>query len=757
MIGSQRVMKLATVARRFTCHLTGLTRRSVAVVVGLLCLVALAGAADAQTHPRLTKPGRYPVRIDSAPAGATVYIDKKEYGAVGVTPWETKLLAESYTIILELDGYESGQKTIKIARSRRRQDTFIPLVKKLDPPRIDVRADADGAVFGASVMLDGQAQGSAPVLITTTPGRHLLELKKEGYEPFSSWQEVKVNEKVTVTPVLRPVAKPKLGTIVVEADVPDAAVLLDGNPVQGTTPVVITDVIEGLHVIEVRKEPALPWKQTVQVIAGAQAKVRAELKATLGGQGGTIRVLSNVAGAKVFLDGTEMGAVPVDITDVKPGEHVLEVKAPGYQDHDERVTINAGQAMVLKLDLNPEAGKADVGTLKVVSAVPEAEVFIDGAAIGKVPQEKQIPRGDHFVVVKLPGFKTFEQKIRLEAGQTLTVSADLRAVGRLRVVSDPAGADVMINGISVGVTPIDLPEVEVGKTIVTVQKAGFRKWEEVLDIKGGANEIRQANLKVAGKTDDELKAEQRGLSSFGAVTLPRGRSTVDLGIGYPYFLETKITVGAGKMSSFGFDAGVGVRSLGARQEIGLGIRLQVADKAPFSAAVFGDLWWGSKLFDDSKRNGATFNAGAVASLTAFTHVTVSGRLYLNMWSDRHCPERLTSAQGEAATFDGDPITVCQEYSNASTGVQPQLTPADIARAEDLTGEEGNGFFSRDGGVRLMMSAIAEIALKQRWNGWFVLEGAPFQSERALFTDMFTAPMLKTDYVTYARIGATYKF
>jgi hypothetical protein len=220
-------------------------------------------------------------------------------------------------------------------------------VKKQDPPKIDVRADADKNVFGATVTVDGQPQGQVPVVVSTTPGRHLLELKKEGYDPFSSWQEVKVNEKVTVTPVLRPVAKAKTGTVVVEADVPDATVLLDGNPVQGTTPVVIPDVIEGLHVIEVRKEPAMPWKQTVQVIAGAQAKVRAELKATIGGQGGTIRVLSNVAGAKVYLDGTEMGAVPIDIKDVKTGEHVLEVKAPGYQDHEERVTMNAGGAMVM--------------------------------------------------------------------------------------------------------------------------------------------------------------------------------------------------------------------------------------------------------------------------------------------------------------------------------------------------------------------------------------------------------------------------
>ena len=730
-----------------------LLRRSIAFAFGLLFLVTLAAPADAQVHPRLAKPGKYAIRLDSAPPGATIYIDRKELGAVGVTPWETKLLDGTYTLILELEGYEPAPRTVKIVRSRKRQDIFMPLVKKVDPPRIDVRADADSAVFGATVSLDGQAQGSAPVVITTTPGRHLLELKKEGYDPFQSWQEVKVNEKVTVTPVLRPIAKAKVGTVVVEADVPDAQVFLDGNAVQGTTPVVITDVIEGLHVIEVRKEPALPWKQTVQVTAGVQAKIRAELKATIGGQGATIRVLSNVAGAKVFLDGVEMGAVPLDVKDVKSGEHVLEVKAPGYQDHEERVTVNAGQAMVLKLDLNPEAGKADVGTLKVVSAVPDAEVFIDGAAIGKVPQEKSLARGDHFVVVKLAGFKTFEQKIRLEAGQTLTVSADLRAVGRLRIVSDPAGADVMINGVPVGVTPLDLNEVEVGTTIVSVQKEGYRKWEETIDLKGGSNEIRQANLRVAGLSDLELLAQQRGLSSFGARTLPRGRSTVDIGLGYPYFVEAKITVGAGRMANFGFDAGVGLRSLGSRQEIGLGVRLMMVDNDPFAVALFGDLWWGSKLFDDSKRNGATFNAGAVASLTALTHVTVSGRAYFNIFSDRHCPERNSATN----TFDGDGIDICDRYNNSLTGMGEGLTADEKTRVEALTGEAGPSFFTRDGGIRLMMSAIAEVALKQRWNAWFVLEGAPFQSERALFVDTFSQPMLTTDYATYLRVGATYKF
>jgi PEGA domain len=730
--------------------------RFAALLPAALVLFALVGTAAAQSHPALSG-GKYKVKIESAPPGGTIYIDRKEDGAIGVTPWEGKMKSGSFLVIIELDGYQIAQKNLKVARTRKLQSSFVPLVKKVDPPRIDIRADADQNVFGATVYLDGQSQGSAPVLLTTVAGRHQIQIKRDGFDTFESWVDVKDNDKNTLTPVLKAIAKPKLGTVVVEADVPDAEVYLDGNKQTGTTPLVLTDVVEGLHVLEVRKEPAVPWKQTVQVQAGQQTKIRAELKATFGGQGGTIRVLSNITGAEVFIDGTSMGKVPIDIKQVKGGEHVLEVKAPGYQTHEERVTINDGQSTVLKLDLNAEAGAGGKGTLKVVSPVPDADVFIDGAGIGKVPQEKAVGRGEHFVVVKLIGYKTFEQKIRLEEGQTLTVSAELKAVGRIRVLSDPVGAEVLINGLPQGVTPLDLNEVEVGTTIVLLQRAGFQPWEQTLNLEGGKTEVLSATMKLEGMSDSQLSAQQRGLASWGARTLPRGRSTVDLSIGYPYLFDGRITVGAGKMAKMGFDANVGVRTMLARSEIGLGGRLMLVDHDPFSAGVFTNLWWGSKLFDDSKRNGATFDLGGVASLTAFTHVTVSARAYLNFWSDRHCPELKTT---DPTMFDGSAIDTCVKYLHRAGGPTPAadgFTIDQAKRVEDLTGETGNDFFSRDGGARFMTAVNAEIAIKQRWNLWFMLEGAPFQSERALFVDDFTAPMLTTDYNTYARIGTTYKF
>jgi len=708
----------------------------------------LASAAFAAPCPN-TSPGRYPVKIDSAPQGANVYINDKTC-LVGTTPWSGKLSKATYIVIIEQNGYESSTKTFNVAAVRKTQELFIPLVKKADPPKIDVKIDADPkGMANAIVWIDGENKGPAPVTITTSAGRHQVQIKKDGYETYESWITATENNTATLLPQLKEIAKPKYGTVVVEADVPDAEVYIDGNKHPDNTPALISNVIEGPHVIEVRKPPSLPWKQTIQVTADKSTKVHAELQATMHGGVGVVRVLSDAQGARALLDGTDMGPVPVDIKDVKAGDHIVQVKAPGMQTGEKHVTVAAGSSQIVKFDLNPEA-PSDQGTLKVVSMVPEAQVFIDGAAVGKVPVDKKISAGEHPVVVRLEGYKQFETKARGGAGQTVTVQATLKPVGRLRILSTPAQATVMINGLAAGKTPLD-QEVEVGETVVRVEMPGFQPFEQTLTIEGGKTQTLSRELAIAGLSEAELSAQQRGLSSFGARTLPRGRSTVDFSAGYPYFLTGRINVGAGKIAKkFGFDAGVGVRTMLARNELGLGGRMMLADADPFSAGVFTDLWWGSKLLDDSRRNGFTWDIGAAASLTALSHVTITGRVYAEIWSDRHCPTLKTSGTG----FDGTPLSICTQYQNNTLSMDERLRINKL-----LTGSETGTWdpTSRETGIRLITSVIAEIAIEQRWNLFGLLEVAPFQNERALFTHEFSHSMPETDYDLYLRLGTSYKF
>ncbi len=724
-------------------------RLSRIAALALVFSVAFVTAAAAECP----KTGRYSVKIDSAPQGAAIYIGDKTC-QIGTTPYEGKLNKATYTVIVETAGYETATKQFVVAALRKQQELFVPLVKKADPPKLDIRVDADPkGMAGATVMLDGEIKGQAPIVVITTAGRHQLRIQKDGYEAFENWYTTTENNTQTVMPTLKEIAKPKYGTVVVDADVPDAEVYIDGNKHPDNTPAVIQNVIEGLHVIEVRKQPALPWKQTVQVTANQQTKVRAELQATLNGGVGVVRVMSDAQGARAFIDSTDMGPVPVDIKDVKAGEHIVQVKAPGMQTGEKKVTVAAGSSQIVKFDLNNETA-GDSGVLKIVSMVPEAQVFIDGAAVGKVPQEKRVSAGEHPVVVRLDGFKQFEQKVRVEAGQTVTVQATLKPVGRLRILSTPSTSDVIINGIPVGKTPLDT-EVETGEAVIRIENAGFQPFEQTLQIEGGKTQTLSRELMIAGPSEQDLVLEQRGLSSYGARTLPRGRSTVDFSVGYPYYLDARVTVGAGRIShKFGFDANVAVRTLLARTELGLGARAMLADNEPFSVGAFTQLYYGSKLFDNTARNGVTWDVGLIASLTALSHVTISGRLYLDVWSDRHCPGMATSTTTTGTPFDGDAVSVCKYfYNNAANTTDPT-----IQRVTKLTGwTQPSDVFGRENGVRLMASIVAEIAVYQNWNVFGMLEGAPFQEERAFFTNEFAKSMFDTDFNLYFKLGLSYKF
>lgn len=715
--------------------------------IAVLILVSVPAVdAGAQVVPRPDKPGRkYRVRIDSAPQQAAVYLDDEKYGIVGYTPWSGRIERGQWKIILKKDGYEIATRVVDIKRTRRVQEIFMPMVKRIEPGVVEVRADADKNAFDAEVWIDGQLQGKVPLTVKLDDGRHLVELKKDGFERFSQWVGIEQGERVTINPMMRS-SKKEVGSILIDADVAGAEVYLDGNKHTDATPTLIPNVPAGPHVIEVRKEPALPWRQTVQVVAGETFKVTANLKATLGGQGGNIRVLSNVKEAEVFLDGDSVGKAPIDIKDVAPGEHVIEARAPGYRTKQERVKVSAGSATVLELDLNT-AGS--VGTLKVVSPVPEATVFIDGEKIGNVPQSRQIAAGEHFVVVSKPGYQTLEKKLRIDEGKTVTITAELRAVGGLRLLSNPSGAEILIDGQPIGKTPMVSEDISVGEHIVTMRLEGYYDAEEAVSIEGGKVGVVNATMKMidTGPTAAERAREQKGLTSFGARTLSRGRSTIDFGGGFPYFMEGGITVGAGKIGGqFGFDAGVLFRSYLTKNELAVKARLNLFDRSPFSMGLFGMAGGGTSLFDDSKRYSAFADAGAAVSLTGLGAVTVTGRAYLNMWVDRHCPEPV----GGSFSSETEPVDTCIAYLGGTLPAQ------DKAQLDEILGGEDE-IFSKDVGARIMTSFIVEIALRQRWNIWLLVEGAPFQGERAAYTDYFYAPMFERDPGTYFRMGGTYKF
>jgi hypothetical protein len=735
-------------------------------------MLLLAQVARVQAQPGCpnAKAARvqYSVKIDSTPPGASIYIDADTCSPVGTTPWTGKLNPGALTVIIKAPGYITETKTFNVAKLRPVQSLVVALKVQ---PRIEVRADADKNMVGATVFVDGQANGqvSGPVIVSSTVGRHLVEIKKDGFEVFSQWVDLTTTPSVVLTPALKEI--PKFGTITVDADVPDAEIIIDGTKHPDNTPASITNVREGVHVIEVKKN-GQSWTKTIQVVANQAVKVRAELTAGVG----VIRVMSDTPGARAFIDGIDKGPVPVDIKDIKAGDHIIQIKASGYKTHEEMVNVTPGSSKSVKHELGADE-PANTGKIRIITTQPNTDVTIDGVpwtTEEKAKGEVKRPAGEYSVQGRGTGNQHFEQKVTVEAGKTASVTVTLKASGKLRILTTPPGADVTVNGVLVGKSPVET-DADTGDALIQINLAGFNRWQETIKVEGTEKvQVIPIELAAVSMSDADIEREQKGLSSFGARTLPRGRATVDMFGGYPYYGGIRINVGAGRLAKqFGFDVNVGVRTNIARSDLGIGARAMLSNADPFSAGVFTNLYWGSKLFDDSFRNGVTWDVGGMVSLTALTNVTITGHAYAELWSDRHCPSFDTSTKNG---FEGsDPIDVCVGYA-ALRGLGPfqgnPLTPDqirtmkgfdftedDARHAERLTGNKGLDFFKRDNGARFVLGLTGEFVVDQHWNVFVTFDGLPFQrgNERALFTKQFSGTMADSDFLFYGQMGLSYKF
>ncbi len=151
---------------------------------------------------------------------------------------------------------------------------------------------------------------------------------------------------------------------------------------------------------------------------------------------GRLLVRLSPAGARVFLDGQDVGATPVTLRALSFGGHNLRLAREGYESEERRVIISAAQpAQSLIVDLvrvraasaPAEAGNARFSApLIVESRPPGAAVFLNGRRVGTTPLTMDVvPAGSHVLRLELDGYRRWTSSVRVTAGERNRVTASL--------------------------------------------------------------------------------------------------------------------------------------------------------------------------------------------------------------------------------------------------------------------------------------------------------------------------------------------
>ena len=153
---------------------------------------------------------------------------------------------------------------------------------------------------------------------------------------------------------------------------------------------------------------------------------------------GRITVRTTPAGARVTIDGRDVGKAPLTIPNLTRGTHTVRIMRDGYTTVERRVEISAGQpSSTITLNLARTAAPAtrpaveepaarQTASILVESRPSGATVFMDGKRIGTTPMAiPSVSVGSHAVRMEMSGFKPWTASVRVVAGEKNRVAASL--------------------------------------------------------------------------------------------------------------------------------------------------------------------------------------------------------------------------------------------------------------------------------------------------------------------------------------------
>jgi formylglycine-generating enzyme required for sulfatase activity len=194
--------------------------------------------------------------------------------------------------------------------------------------------------------------------------------------------------------------------------------------------------------------------------------------------GTSVQVASEPPAQTIDFDGTlpalEIGGRFL----MRPGKYDLRLEREGYVPVETAVEIAHASSQRLEYTLEKLPG-----ILRVEVPAP-AQIEVDGEVRGTAPGDFELRPGRHTVRVTSERYLDFAADVEIEGEQRVqTFAPQLEpAWAAVTVASEPAGAEVRVDGEAVGITPL-VTDVIAGHRKLELALKGYKTWQSDLQIR----------------------------------------------------------------------------------------------------------------------------------------------------------------------------------------------------------------------------------------------------------------------------------
>lgn len=207
----------------------------------------------------------------------------------------------------------------------------------------------------------------------------------------------------------------------------------------------------------------------------------------------TFIVVNAPVTAEVFVDNKPAGQTPLQFP-VAAGAHTVRVAADGFDPFVRRVTVIEGQAANLNADLM-EGG----GTVEFQASVSPATLVLDDGEMILPIRLNELSEGDHKWTIRATGYENATGTFTLSKGKNVFIYETLESSrGKVLIESNPVDATVYLDGENVGLTPINMENVDSGVHSVLISKKGYAKTFRTMDNTLGNKGVVKASMSKMG-------------------------------------------------------------------------------------------------------------------------------------------------------------------------------------------------------------------------------------------------------------------
>lgn len=196
--------------------------------------------------------------------------------------------------------------------------------------------------------------------------------------------------------------------------------------------------------------------------------------------------------AEVYVDGNQIGKIPLNRHPIGSGKHSLTVRKKLYLRYDKNFEMTDSGSVKITPTLKPNYAEARV----TVVNDKDARIYDNGELLGQGTWSGGLEAGRHTLGTQKVNHTGTVKEVEIRVGQKyeITLEKPVPITGSLYLSSNPSGAEVFIDKKYMGKTPFTNTAMLIGRHYVELQLKGYKNENLSVDIEEKKRTTRNVTL-----------------------------------------------------------------------------------------------------------------------------------------------------------------------------------------------------------------------------------------------------------------------